>query len=140
MYGAGGVEHATERESRHPLGLREPPRLLPLLREQDASRRRADGIGAGCVEASSGVPLHVWQGLADALARADDSAALSSIRARTLLVWGEHDPISTHDEQRGLVAAIPDARLQVLDGVGHAPHWEDPARVAAVVRDFLAGA
>ena len=33
---------------------------------------------------------------------------------------------------------LPDARIQTVDGAGHAPHLESPAVVARMVRDFLA--
>ncbi len=33
-------------------------------------------------------------------------------------------------------AAVPGARVERLDGVGHTPMFEDPARTAALIRDF----
>ncbi|WP_162599797.1 alpha/beta fold hydrolase [Nocardioides solisilvae] len=87
------------------------------------------------VAASHAVPARVWRAVADGFATADDAADLAGLTTPTLLLWGDRDPVSSEAEQRALAAALPRARLRVLDGLGHAPHWEDPARVA---RELLA--
>ncbi len=60
------------------------------------------------------------------------------IAADTLLVWGEHDkhvPLAwAHELQR----TIPHARLHVMRGVAHLPHYEAPGEFAALVNEFLA--
>jgi non-heme chloroperoxidase len=61
---------------------------------------------------------------------ADFSAELGAISAPALGVWGERDEMVDRAERDALVAAIPDARALVYAGAGHAPHWEQPARVA----------
>lgn len=43
-----------------------------------------------------------------------------------LLVWGAEDRILPLAEARTLAASLPDARLVVLDGVGHCPMFEAP--------------
>jgi 2-succinyl-6-hydroxy-2,4-cyclohexadiene-1-carboxylate synthase len=60
---------------------------------------------------------------------------LSQVRAATLVVTGELDPVRARSE---LVArGIPGARLAVVDGVGHAPDVEAPTRFRAVVMPFI---
>ena len=44
-----------------------------------------------------------------------------------------------HATQRA-AAAIPNARIQALDGHGHFAHKTDPATVTAAVRDFVSAA
>jgi pimeloyl-ACP methyl ester carboxylesterase len=55
----------------------------------------------------------------------------------TMIVWGDSDAIipvahgySAHD-------AIPGSRLEIFEGCGHFPHVEDPARLVAVIHDFI---
>jgi pimeloyl-ACP methyl ester carboxylesterase len=38
---------------------------------------------------------------------------------------------------RRLSELIPDARLQIVEGAGHAPQLERPDLVAAALRDFI---
>jgi 3-oxoadipate enol-lactonase len=38
-----------------------------------------------------------------------------------------------------IAALIPNARLELLDGVGHMFWWEQPERSAALVRSHLLG-
>ena len=68
---------------------------------------------------------------------ADLAADLRRITAPTLLLWGDRDAIIPATEQDLLAASIPDAQLVVLAGTGHAPHWEEPARVAAEIVAFV---
>jgi len=67
----------------------------------------------------------------------DFSDQLGAITAPTLIVWGERDAICPREQQDALVAAIPDARLSIHEGGGHAFHWEDPARFAAELTAFV---
>jgi pimeloyl-ACP methyl ester carboxylesterase len=57
----------------------------------------------------------------------------------TLIVWGERDRTipSVHGERAA--AAIPRCRFETLPRAAHFPHLEDPAGLAAVLADFLAG-
>ncbi|MDX1633348.1 MAG: alpha/beta hydrolase [Marinobacter sp.] len=63
--------------------------------------------------------------------------ALERITAPVLVVWGREDRIT--DYRNGIIFAerIPNARLEVLDGVGHAPMIEIPRRSATLVQEFI---
>jgi len=70
-------------------------------------------------------------------ARADVREQACAIRAPTLLVWGDRDPLvpfALADEWR---RALPSARLVVLSGVGHVPMVERPQPVVEALREFL---
>ena len=83
------------------------------------------------------VPAHVWQRTFAGLLRYDDLAEFGRIRAPTLLVWGDADALVSRDMQDRLLQSIPDADLLVYPGVGHTPRWEDPARFARDLVDFV---
>jgi pimeloyl-ACP methyl ester carboxylesterase len=55
----------------------------------------------------------------------------------TLIVWGEDDHIIPVAHAHVAAAAIPGSRLELLAGVGHFPHSEEPERFVAVLADFL---
>jgi len=58
------------------------------------------------------------------------------VKAPTLLVWGKDDrfvpPVYADEFSRRL----PGARLEIVDGAGHAPQLEQPDTVARLVREF----
>ena len=59
-------------------------------------------------------------------------------RVPTLIVWGERDLIVPVAHGRNAHQAIASSRLEVLRGLGHFPHVEDPDRFNDVLVDFLA--
>ena len=69
--------------------------------------------------------------------RFDPVARLQTIRAPTLLLWGEKDRMIPFSNASDYLKAIPDAKLVPLPGIGHLPQEEAPEQSLAVVRDFL---
>ncbi|HYR89543.1 MAG TPA: alpha/beta hydrolase [Terriglobia bacterium] len=88
------------------------------------------------VRESLKVPARVWKATLRALIETDFTRELRNIQAPTMLLWGDQDALVGAGEQDRLLAAIPGSRLNVYTGIGHAPHWEDPARFAADIADF----
>jgi 2-hydroxy-6-oxonona-2,4-dienedioate hydrolase len=66
-----------------------------------------------------------------------DDAALRAIAAPTVLVHGTADPLGSVEVWRRMVDAMPDGRLEVIEGAGHMPWFDDPRRVADLVDGFL---
>ena len=64
-------------------------------------------------------------------------AALGGVRTPTLIVWGAEDRIIPVECGRLFEQAIPGARLEVIEGCGHWPHYERPAELAETVLKFL---
>ncbi|WP_338865229.1 alpha/beta hydrolase [Myxococcus stipitatus] len=62
---------------------------------------------------------------------------LSEIKVPTLILWGNRDEWILPKYAQRFHARIPQSRLEMLDGLGHVPMEEAPARTVAVVRDFL---
>ncbi len=74
--------------------------------------------------------------MATALANADTRDLLATIRAPTLLVWGDADSRSPMAVAHQIHRAIPGAGLAVISGAGHVSNLEQPAQFNAEVRSF----
>jgi pimeloyl-ACP methyl ester carboxylesterase len=89
------------------------------------------------VQESLKVPARVWREAFNGLLLEDHTRELVAIRAPTLLIWGDGDSIIDGQQEQGLRSAIAGSRLVVYSGVGHTPHWEDPARFAEDLVEFV---
>ena len=58
------------------------------------------------------------------------AALLASIRSPAFFLWGDADPNGGADVARAFVEQIPDAQLELMAGVGHAPWMDDPDHAA----------
>ena len=56
----------------------------------------------------------------------------------TLIVWGDHDAIIPMAHAYQAHDAVPESRVEIIEGVGHSPQVEAPDRFVAILRDFLA--
>jgi pimeloyl-ACP methyl ester carboxylesterase len=64
-----------------------------------------------------------------------------SITAPVTIMTGDRDDAVSPDvHARALAKALPQARLEILSGVGHMPHHAMPERVVGAVRDVLQAA
>jgi pimeloyl-ACP methyl ester carboxylesterase len=63
--------------------------------------------------------------------------AMEAAADRSAFVWGPIDPVSGIHMLTEIRNRMPDAKVYELDGVGHYPHWEKPARCAAVIKQAL---
>ena len=87
---------------------------------------------------SARIPLKVWLAVLDqGFATADLQATLPRLKAPSLLIWGEADPIYGEEARATLREALPDAEVKIYKGLGHNPFWEDPKGVASVINEFL---
>jgi pimeloyl-ACP methyl ester carboxylesterase len=67
----------------------------------------------------------------------DPLPLLATIRAPTLLVWGERDAMIPFANSADYLKALPDARLVSIAGSGHLPQEEAAAESLAAVEAFL---
>jgi 3-oxoadipate enol-lactonase len=86
------------------------------------------------------VPVPVIMLQAQAIAAHDTSARLGEIGVPVLVVHGDEDLMLDVANGRRIAEAVPGARLEVLEGVGHMFWWEEPERSAALVADFARAA
>jgi len=64
---------------------------------------------------------------------------MSNIANPVLLLHGGNDPAIPPDWARDAQGWLPDARLELLPGLGHLAHEEAPEKAAALIAAFLAG-
>jgi pimeloyl-ACP methyl ester carboxylesterase len=67
-----------------------------------------------------------------------DDAALGAIDAPVLLVYGTADPTGDVATWRAFGARLPNGSLEIIEGAGHMPWFDEPERVASAVAAFLA--
>jgi pimeloyl-ACP methyl ester carboxylesterase len=91
------------------------------------------------VQESLKVPARVWRASFEGFLEYDLTAELGRIGVPALVLWGDQDVFCSRADQEALVGGIPDSRLVVYEGTGHALHWEEPERFAADVVTFVAG-
>jgi proline iminopeptidase len=103
------------------------PLYNPTPPNPEAMRRviRRDDVG-----------IHFW---GDEIHRFDLTPELAAIRAPTLVIGGELDPITTAEDIRELAAAIPNSRLQMFADAGHGVfrHSEHANETLDLIRDFI---
>jgi pimeloyl-ACP methyl ester carboxylesterase len=114
------------------------PTFVREFQESTLAQPLPQPVLDGIVAESLKVPAKVWKAAWAGLLEADLTPDLPFISAPTLLIWGDRDDIALRSEQDVLWRSIPNPRLETFAGAGHAPHWEEPERFAALVADFVA--
>jgi len=72
------------------------------------------------------------------LARPDSRPGLSSIRCPIMILGGRQDPLAAPGLLKEMAAAIPRARLVVIEDCGHLAPLERPEAVTRALREWLA--
>jgi len=83
------------------------------------------------------MPVTGYTGTCEALRDADLREAVATIQAKALVLCGAEDASTPPDLVRGLAESLPDARFALLEGAGHLPCIEQPAKMATIIREFL---
>ena len=127
---AAGIPHAVNAETARELAgqlldLRSWGRLrfLPTI--------ATDALRAG--------PTTLYRSIRHILAD-DIRPLLPRVACPTLLVWGEHDPLTPVSDGELIAALMPAARLVVIEGAGHNPMADRPDAFNRQVLRFLDGA
>jgi pimeloyl-ACP methyl ester carboxylesterase len=66
------------------------------------------------------------------------SPDLESLRTPALVIHGGRDRVIDVSTGRALAERLPNARLEVMEGIGHVPQMEAPVRVAKMIDQFVA--
>ena len=62
---------------------------------------------------------------------------LPSLKAPTLVVWGERDRVFPRSQAREAVTHLPEGSLSLIPNCGHMPHVECPDRFLGALDGFL---
>ena len=81
------------------------------------------------------VAIPVMMEQLSAITRHDTSARLRSLTMPTLVVHGTEDRIIPVENGHKVAGLIPDARLEILQDIGHLFFWELPERSAELVHE-----
>ncbi len=100
--------------------------LKPLLRYHFYKGLESDYVNAG-----------EMKGTLTNLLKEDLTPILSKIPNETLIIWGENDRAVPLSDGKKMNRLIPNARIEVIDNVGHFPHLENEKKFLQFVRDFL---
>ena len=79
----------------------------------------------------------IFADIRDAGFEPDFRNAISRIKAPVLIIWGKEDRVINYRNGEVFEAAIPNARLELMEGIGHAPMVEAPADSAELLRAFI---
>ena len=89
------------------------------------------------IEENLKVPARVWVQTTEGLLKETFPDDLKRIQCPALILWGDTVTITTQAEQEGVKGEIRDARLVVLEGLGHMLYWEGPEQVAKEIGTFV---
>jgi pimeloyl-ACP methyl ester carboxylesterase len=67
---------------------------------------------------------------------AEGPFSLEAIECPVLLVWGTRDRMVPHSGARVVLDALPEVRVELIDGCGHCPQVELPDRIARLLAEF----
>lgn len=68
-------------------------------------------------------------------AEVDFAGMLSGIKVPTLVLWGSEDRVISVRNASLVAEALPNSRLEILEGIGHVPMLEAPERTADLIRE-----
>ncbi|WP_426592411.1 alpha/beta fold hydrolase [Cellulomonas sp. McL0617] len=100
---------------------------------------RGDRGGAHALDQLLEVDDESYVRCTDALATFDRTGGVGTVTARTLLVSGAYDEVTTPASMQALAEELPVATHATIASAGHLAVLEEPATVAALLRDHLGG-
>jgi len=80
------------------------------------------------------MPARIWKAVIQGLIEFEPAAARPLVR--TLVLGGREDGVFSSTEQMLLARQFPRGELQLVDGIGHTLHWEQPAMFVSALTRF----
>ncbi|MBW3554273.1 MAG: alpha/beta fold hydrolase [Gemmatimonadetes bacterium] len=104
----------------------------------DATRKRHPQVVEKLRTIMEGTaPETIVAALAGMAARHDFTPELPGLSVPALVIVGAEDSITPPDQARAMAAALPQARLEIVDGAAHLPGLENAPVVNRLISDFL---
>ncbi len=112
-------------------------RLMYLRYGKEEAEKRLDArrAKAGSSDYASASPM--MRRILSRCVNEDLSSVLPSIKAPTLLIWGENDTATPIADAKKMERLIPDAGLVSFAGCGHYSFLDNPRQFEAVLKSFL---
>jgi non-heme chloroperoxidase len=117
-----------------------PPEFVRVFQESTIYQPVPQEFLDTVVSESLKLPARVWRDYMEGAVLSIDHdyvVQLREIKAPTLILWGEQDPLFPREEQERIAAAIPGASLKVYPETGHAVHWDRPEWVVRDLEEFM---
>jgi pimeloyl-ACP methyl ester carboxylesterase len=112
-------------------------RHLQAAFSESFRRDRASAIAEYERQARAATTLDTIRATMFALAGADYSGALRSIRKPALIINGSEDPVTGDEHAVVLVTGLADSRRELIAGAGHSLHLERPELFCDLVEGFI---
>lgn len=133
---AGHRELAGLRQEIAEFGARIPREYIDAFQRGTVSDAVAEAELHGYVDESTLLSAATWLGAIDGLLH-EPAEEVREIKVPALVIWGANDGIFGKSAQEALARFLTDHQSITYQNAGHAPHWEDPARVASDIERFL---
>jgi 3-oxoadipate enol-lactonase len=116
-----------------------PDALVPALLGETTRHQRPEVVAEVRARVARADPEGVARALEAMRDRPDSTPLLATIDVPTLVIVGAEDALTPPATARGLAAAIPGARLEIVPEAGHLANLERPLAFDEVLFDFLGG-
>jgi 3-oxoadipate enol-lactonase len=111
--------------------------MMPRL-VGETTRLQAPEVVARVRDMVERIPLPGMVGALKAMRdRADSGPLLPTLTVPTLVLVGNQDALTPPTVAASMAKAIPGSRIEVVEGAGHLPPVEQPARTTDALRRFL---
>lgn len=116
-------------------GLTDPvdPQFVREFQESTVLQPVGPAFMEAVVANSRRMPAAIWKAVLNGLI---DETPPVGLRCRTLVLGGRQDAVFSAIEQIELARQFPRGELELVDGIGHTLHWEDPARFVSALARF----
>ena len=120
---------ALERDGAAAFAAQRAPKLLSPAAPDDLVRRVTETM-------ASSIRLPGYGYAAASMAETAHDRVLPSLAVPTLVVCGRQDSVTGVPEAAVIAAAVPGARLRIIENAGHLANAEQPAAFNGLVQDF----
>lgn len=112
-------------------------RLLYMSLGREKAEKKLDAYRSKVGSSDYAQASPMMRAILSKVVNEDLKSVMPSIKAETLLVWGENDTATPLSDAKYMEKHIPNAGLVSFPGCGHYSFLDNPYQFAAVLRSFL---